>query len=284
MTVLLEDPLIAGMAPATLLPLHESSRRLRELCPACPRVYGVAVMADVGRRRWWPLSAALTTDRLQTMFLDAARVMDNRAAATQLAATLAYAVVGRVVALVILEGRAWDPGLENLWVHFDSEGDIDWAGVVDPTLRVLPDDPVDGEGVVRLPNQAALATWTAHRCHRALSPLFAQVHAVSRGALSVPAMWGMVGSAVVMAGTQIPQLAGSGDETGMRRGQAVLDAFANFGLPVRGGQRLPVHPERGPAIDAQGPVSSAVTRRVDNPLCQLRHYPSSARGSTMKSG
>lgn len=241
-------------------------------------------MADVGRRRWWPLSAALTTDRLQTMFLDAARVMDNRAAASQLAATLAYAVVGRVVALVILEGRAWDPGLENLWVHFDSEGDIDWAGVVDPTLRVLPDDPVDGEGVVRLPNQAALATWTAHRCHRALSPLFAQVHAVSRGALSVPAMWGMVGSAVVMAGTQIPQLAGSGDETGMRRGQAVLDAFANFGLPVRGGQRLPVHPERGPAIDAQGPVSSAVTRRVDNPLCQLRHYPSSARGSTMKSG
>ena len=96
---------------------------------------------------------------------------------------------------------------------------------------------MDGEGVVRLPNQAALATWTAHRCHRALSPLFAQVHAVSRGALSVPAMWGTVGSAVVMAGTQIPQLAGSGDATGMRRGQAVLDAFANFGLPVRGRQR-----------------------------------------------
>ena len=63
------------------------------------------------------------------------------AVAQQLAATLAHVVIGRVVALVVLEGRAWDTGLENLWVHVDSEGAIDWVGVVDPTLRVLPDDP-----------------------------------------------------------------------------------------------------------------------------------------------
>ncbi len=236
MTLLADDPLIAGMAPARPLPLHESSRRLRELCPEHPRVYGVAVMADVGRRRWWPLSSALTTDRLQTMFAADSREMDDRAAAAQLAATLAYAVVGRVAALVILEGRAWDPGLENLWVHGDSEGDIDWAGVVDPTLRVLPDDP--DNAVVRLPSQGALVTWTAHRCHRALQPLFVQVHAVSGGALSVPAMWAAVGSAVVTAGTQVPQLAGSCRETGMRRGQALLDAFAGFGLPVRRAVRM----------------------------------------------
>lgn len=251
MAPLVEDPLIAGMAPAAPLPLHESSRRLRELCPQRPRVYGVAVMADVGRRRWWPLSAAATTDRLQRTYLMAAAEMDSRGAATQLAATLAYAVVGRVVALLILEGRAWDPGPENLWVHCDSEGDIDWAGVVDATLRVLPDDPVDGNDVVRLPNLPALATWTAHRCHRALSPLFARVNAVSGGALPVPAMWGMVGSAVVSAGTHIPALAGSCEETGMRRGQAVLDAFASFGLPVRGAPRLtrgPVSHRRRPAV------------------------------------
>ncbi len=238
MTLLVEDPLIAAMVPAAPLPLHESSRRLRELCPECPRVYGVAVMADVGRRRWWPLSSAVTADRLPAMYVNAAGEMDSRAAASQLAASLAYAVVGRVVALVILEGRAWDPGLENVWVHCDSEGDIDWAGVVDPTLRVLPDDPVDGNAAVRLPNMPALATWAAHRCHRALSPLFARVHAVSDGALSVPAMWAMVGSAVVTAGTHIPALARSCQETGMRRGQAVLDAFASFGLPVRGAPRM----------------------------------------------
>ncbi|HZQ30872.1 MAG TPA: iron reductase, partial [Mycobacterium sp.] len=147
------------------LPLHESSRRLRELNPASPRVYGVASMADVGRRRWWPLASAARGDRLGRMLSDSMREVDARSATSQLAATLAYTVVGRVVALVVLEGRAWDPGLENLWVHNDSEGAIDWAGVVDPTLRVLPDD-LASDGVVRLPSEAALATWTAHRCHR----------------------------------------------------------------------------------------------------------------------
>jgi hypothetical protein len=151
-----------------------------------------------------------------------------------LAASLAYTVVGRVVALVILEGRAWDPGLENLWVHCDSEGAIDWAGVVDATLRVLPSDTETADGVVELPSEAALATWTAHRCHRTLQPLFAHLHAVSRGALPVSAMWSSVGTAIITTATQVPMLAGTCEATGMRRGQAVLDAFVSFGLPVRG--------------------------------------------------
>src|SRR4029453_362743 len=79
MTVLVEDPLIAGMAIRRTLPLHESSRRLRELYPECPRVYGVAVMGDLSRRRWWPLADAVTTDRLQTMFDIAAAETDSRA-------------------------------------------------------------------------------------------------------------------------------------------------------------------------------------------------------------
>ena len=69
--------------------------------------------------------------------------------AQQLAATLAHVVVGRVMPLLVLEGRAWDTGLENLWVHVDSEGAIDWVGVVDPTLRALPDDPFFGDRVRR---------------------------------------------------------------------------------------------------------------------------------------
>jgi hypothetical protein len=237
MTLLVDDPLIAAMTIADPLPLHESSQRLRELNPVSPRVYGVAVMADVGRRRWWPLASALTTNRMRIMFETAAREVDRRCAASQLAATLAYTVVGRVAALVILEGRAWDPGLENLWVHCDSEGAIDWAGVIDATLRVLPTDPATGDGVVRLPSEAALATWTAHRCHRTLQPLFAQLHTVSRGALPVSAMWATVGTVVVTTATQVPLLAGTCEAAGMRRGQAVLDAFVSFGLPVRGLRR-----------------------------------------------
>ncbi|WP_019972974.1 hypothetical protein [Mycobacterium sp. 141] len=249
MTVVVEDPLIAGMAIRRTLPLHQSSRRLRELYPECPRVYGVAVMRDLSRRRWWPLAEALTVDRLQRMFDAAIAETDNRAAVTQqLAATLAHVVVGRVVPLLVLEGRAWDTGLENLWVHVDSEGAIDWVGVVDPILRALPDDAYFSgrqariadsarDGIVALPNEAALTTWVAHRSHRALEPLFDRLIEISDAAISGVAMWHMVGAAVVGAATQVPLLAGSSELVSMRRGQAVLDALAGFGLPVRGAGR-----------------------------------------------
>ncbi|MDV3126258.1 iron reductase [Mycobacterium sp. 21AC1] len=249
MTVVIEDPLIAGMAIRQTLPLHESSRRLRALYPECPRVYGVAVMGDLSRRRWWPLAEALSTDRLQVMFDTAMAETGNRAAvAQQLAATLAHVVIGRVVPLLVLEGRAWDTGLENLWVHVDSEGAIDWVGVVDPILRALPGDAqfsgratrlanAGRDGIVALPGEAALTTWVAHRSHRALEPLFARLVEISGGAMSAAAMWHMVGAAVVSAATQVPLLAGSSEIVSMRRGQAVLDALVGFGLPVRGESR-----------------------------------------------
>lgn len=240
MTVVIEDPLIASMAIRRMVPLHESSRRLRELYPECPRVYGVAVMGDLSRRRWWPLAEALTTDRLQSMFDLVAQETDSRAAvAQQLAATLAHVVVGRVIPLLALEGRAWDTGLENLWVHVDSEAAIDWVGVVDPMLRALPDDPCAmDEGIVALPSEAALTTWVAHRSHRALAPLFAKLVDISGGAMSAASMWHLVGAAVVSAATQVPLLAHSSEVTSMRRAQAVLDALVGFGLPVRGTPRM----------------------------------------------
>jgi hypothetical protein len=250
MTVVVDDPLIAGMAIRRTLPLHESSQRLRALYPECPRVYGVAVMGDLSRRRWWPLAEALTTDRLQAMFDLAVAETDSRAAVVQqLAATLAHVVVGRVIPLLVVEGRAWDTGLENLWVHVDSEGAIDWVGVVDPTLRALPDDAFFSDrasvrigdsardGIVALPSEAALTTWVAHRSHRALGPLFARLADISRWAMPVASMWHIVGGAVVSAATQVPLLAGSSELTSMRRGQAVLDALVGFGLPVRGTSR-----------------------------------------------
>ncbi|BBX70153.1 iron reductase [Mycolicibacterium psychrotolerans] len=245
MTVLVDDPLIASMLIRRTLPIHESSRRLRELYRECPRVYGVAVMGDLSRRRWWPLAELLTTDRLSGMY-DAARAETAGAAAVtqQLAATFAHVVVGRVIPLLALEGRAWDTGPENLWVHVDSEGAIDWVGVADPTLRALPDDPMfDGraavvdDGIVALPSEAALTTWVAHRSHRALAPLFGRLAAVSGGAMPVAAMWHGVGVATVGAATRIPVLAGTSEVVSMRRAQAVLDALVGFGAPVRGTAR-----------------------------------------------
>ncbi|WP_061000596.1 hypothetical protein [Mycolicibacterium mucogenicum] len=214
------DPLIATMDIRRMLPLHESSRRLRELCPGDPRVYGVAVMDDISRRRWWPLAEAVTGDRLQTMYDTAVGDTGSEAvAAQQVAAMLAHVVVGRVVPLLVLEGRAWDPGLENLWVHIDSEGGIDWVGVADPTLRVLPGDPVfGGRGVP--------------------ATRFAKLFDVSGGLLAVSAMWHIVGASVVSTATQVPLLAGVGEADGMRRAQAVLDTLVGFGAPVRGLDRM----------------------------------------------
>lgn len=250
MTVLVEDPLIASMTIKRALPIHESSRRLRGLYRECPRVHGVAVMGDLSRRRWWPLEEILTTDRLDNMFDAGVAETDSRAAvAQQLAATFAHVVIGRVIPLLVLEARAWDTGLENLWVHVDSEGAIDWVGVVDPTVRALQDDPffrhrrtqagrTGQTGIVALPSEAALTTWIAHRSHRALGPLFNRLAAVSDGAMPVAAMWHIVGGAVVSAATQVPLLAGSSEVVSMRRGQAVLDALVGFGLPVRGTSRM----------------------------------------------
>ena len=140
MTVGVEDPLIAGMAITQTLPLHESSRRLRELYPECPRVYGVAVMGDSSRRRWWPLAQALTSDRLQTMFNVAAAETSSRAAATQQLVGHAGPCHHRACGAA---GRAGGPGLghrpgEPLGPCRLRGGNR--LGVVDPTLRALPND------------------------------------------------------------------------------------------------------------------------------------------------
>ncbi len=238
----MQNPLIASAHVRRALPLKESCHRLRELYPQCPRVYDVAVWGDVDRRNWSPMTSVLTHERLRTMLADTSARMDRRAATRLLAASLAHDIVGRMVPLLVLEGRAWDNGMENLWVHIDRDDNVDWIAVEDPTLRVLPDDLSQrgfrtSEGdTIGLPSEAALITWVAHRSHRSLMPLFAGLHRISDGAVSVDAMWHSVGSAIIAIAAQLPAPLRT---RGMinRRSQALLDALAGFGLPVRGRPR-----------------------------------------------
>ncbi|NKW37250.1 hypothetical protein GS935_09885 [Rhodococcus hoagii] len=204
-----------------------------------PRVYAVATMAHQGKRRWWPIASCVAgsdhqpAHRVDRMF---ARVLEDLhspdAAALQVAAALVHAIVGRVAALVVTEGRAWDPGVDNLWVHMDSDNGIDWAAVVDTTLRVLPDDELaHTRGVVTLPCERALHVWTAHRCLTSLTAVRRTLELCAPVDTSRFAM--LVADAVLSAVTRIPLATGMSNAVAVRRGQGLLDAFEAAGIPVR---------------------------------------------------
>lgn len=225
----------AGAASEALrVPLLSSCERLRALDPDYPRIYAVAWMAREPRRRWWPLTAVLSEERLEQMHHRMTGELGSEdLAAAQVVTMVVHAVVGRVAALIALEGRAWDPGMDNIWLHYDSDGGIDWAGVVDPALRVLHGDPAArAPRTVVLPCEQALIVWTAHRCQRTLEPVFERIADFT--GVSPERMWAMAGESVLGTAAYVPQLAGCDDTAALRRGRGLLDAFAQAGLPVRG--------------------------------------------------
>lgn len=214
-------------------PLARSCTRLRSLNPDYPRMYAVASMATEAKRRWWQLACGLEDGRVDHML---ARSLEDlgapESAAIQVATALVHSVVGRVAALLVLEGRAWDPGIDNLWIHMDSDGGIDWAGVTSPTLRVLPGDPLESApGTVVLPCEEALVLWTAHRCITSLEEILTAI--AKRVPLDARTFWSLVGDSVLGASTYVPVLAGTYASDSARRGQALLDAFVSAGAPVR---------------------------------------------------
>jgi len=242
MTTLLLPPTTVAPPPAyadparahPVGPFEETSTRLRTLAAGAPRVYAVACIDEEPKRRWWYLGGSERAQRIDLLYRRALEDTDDpRIAAEQVAATLIHAIVGRVLAPFALDGRVWDPGLDNLWLHQDSDGCVDWAGVADDTLRVLPGDrAAGGPGTVVLPCEAAMAVWTAHRAVTALTAVHT---AVDRCApLGGARFWSMVGRAVVTGSAQLPILAGASHRDAARRGQRLLDAFVAAGFPVRG--------------------------------------------------
>ncbi|MBD8507628.1 hypothetical protein HT102_14165 [Hoyosella sp. G463] len=163
----------------------------------------------------------------------AVRELGSRDVATgQVASMVIHAVVARLVALLVLEGRAWDPGTDNLWLHYDSDGGVDWAGVVDPMLRVLPGDPAEGSRAVRtLPSEGALVMWVAHRCETTLAPLLAEIARLS--GVDASRLWSMVGEAVLGMASYAPARAGVDDAAALRRARGLITAFEELGRPVR---------------------------------------------------
>lgn len=207
--------------------------RLRALQPGHPRVYAVASMAGQGRRRWWRLADGMREGRIELMYRrHAAEMVSADIAAEVVATALIHAVVGRVVALAVCDNRAWDPGLENLWVHTDNDGGLDWAGVSDTTIRVVEGDPLAGRpGVVTLPCDRALTVWLAHRCEPALRLVGESLYRCA--GLSRARFWNLVGESIAGTATYAPELARTSVDRGTQRGRALLMALGDRGLPVR---------------------------------------------------
>ncbi|MFJ9367169.1 hypothetical protein ACIRRA_22495 [Nocardia sp. NPDC101769] len=227
------EPVTVSTPRDSRLAFGTACSRLRALQPEHPRVYAVAAMAEQGKRRWWRLADGIREGRIEVMYRRHAAEMSNADIAAEVVATaLIHAVIGRVMAMVVSEGRAWDPGLENLWIHTDNDGGIDWAGLSDTTIRVIDGDLLTREdGVVALPCEPALYVWLAHRCLPALSLV---QEAIARCAgLGVRRFWGLVAESIVGAATYVPALSRTSSSEGSRRGQAMLAAFEDRGLPVR---------------------------------------------------
>lgn len=234
-TLLLPSP---TAAPVPTRAFEDTRYRLQALAAGSPRVYAMACVDEEPRRRWWHLGGSERQQRIELLYARAlADVEDPRIAAEQVAGALIHAVIGRVLAPYALEGRVWDPGLGNLWLHQDSDGCIDWAGVADDTLRVLPDDRAAGSrDVVVLPCEEAMAVWTAHRAVTALTAVHAAVRLCAP--LDGARFWSLVGRSVVTGAAQLPILGGASRRVAARRGQVLLDAFVSAGFPVRGLVRL----------------------------------------------
>jgi len=224
----------------------DTAEALGALRAGYPKFYSIADLGTQSRRRWVPLDRAVEGGRVELMFRNYfAESGDIRFSTYLVAEALTHGVLGRAVASFVTIGRVWDTGAENLAVRTDIEGGLDWAGVRDTTLRVLPDDPSAGSpGTVVLPCEQALAQWLACRSRATLAPVFRCLSRVSN--CSVETLWSTAGESVLGAATIVPTFADTSAETGYRRGQLVLQALHDSGLAVRRRSGLPRTPGSGP--------------------------------------
>lgn len=211
-----------------------------------PKFYSMADLGRHSRRRWVRLENAVDGGRVELMFRNYfADSGDIRFATYLVADAFAHAVLGRAVASFVTTGRVWDTGAENMSVRTDIEGGLDWAGVRDTTMRVLPDDTAAGRpGVVVLPCERSLAQWLACRSRTTLATVFEGLADVSN--CGVDTLWSMAGECVLGAATIVPTFAGTNQDTAHRRGQYVLGALHDSGLAVRRRSSLPRTPGAGP--------------------------------------
>ena len=240
-----------------------------------PKFYSIADLGTQSRRRWVPLEQAVDSGRVELMFRNHfAESGDIRFSTYLVAEAFTHGVLGRAVASFVTIGRVWDTGAENMAVRTDIEGGLDWAGVRDTTLRVLPDDPVAGSpGTVILPCEQALAQWLASTRHKATAHIARDTDDGVRGAVGGEQL--QCGDAVVDGGRVRPRRRDDrphvrGDQSGDRlpsradgpAGSPRLGPGGPATEPAPTHPRCRADPRAGPRL-AIGPLSVVGALRVE---------------------
>ncbi|WP_245547251.1 hypothetical protein [Nocardia brevicatena] len=103
---------------------------------------------------------------------------------------------------------------------------------MDTTIRVVDGDrPAGAPRVVVLPCEQAMSVWPAHRCEPALT--LVQETLARCADLPARRFWSLVDESVSGVAAYVPDLARTDAVAGMRRGQGLLPALEDRGLPVR---------------------------------------------------
>lgn len=216
-------------------PLELTQRRLRAVRPDYPHLYAVELGVP-GAGGWVELAGAIADGTITSWYTAALR----RESATGLASVaavgvvsmLAHAVLGRLTAALVLDRRAHDVSAENLAVHLDEDGYVDQVTVLAPTVGVLPDDEAaDHPHAVVRPDLPALLNEPASQAVATLTPIIAQVHAVSRFG-TVPA-WNVVADSVLSTAMLVPLYLGGDELAGRVIGVSLLDALVAHGARIR---------------------------------------------------
>lgn len=144
------------------------------LSPQEPRLYTVANLQKLHRRRWLSVKDILDKDYLsryeETVF---AMSRSPEWALREISTSMLHHVLGGVVPGYLLNARAWNMGPNNLRIRTHVLGGFDWQGARRPLLAVTQDDP-DADKVLQyqvLDDDRQMADWIISHLVRSFSPL-----------------------------------------------------------------------------------------------------------------
>jgi hypothetical protein len=247
-------------------PLAATAARLRTLVPGFADTYAVETTVP-DEPGWWRLHAVPVAQWCADAVVRGNPRHLASVAAMSVGGALTHAVLARVTAALVLDGRAWDVAADALVVHRAAAGHIDRVALRHPVAWVVADGAGTGDSGAarRFPDETALLDAVAATAVATLAPLLREVRAATRFGL-VP-LWNAAADTVRLTADQVSRYAGRRDTTqSAALADALLDALIAHGAPIRSrgaDQPLPGRTDRMPVR-----ASCCLAFRMDLPVAR----------------